>query len=123
MMLTVLADTFSVCQLKPGDKIPSWVDLKSFWSLTKTGEEFSIVARQANIPDDVKSEKDWKVLKVQGPLDFGLTGVLASIANPLAAEKISIFALSTFDTDYILVRQDRLEAAKSALERAGFTFR
>lgn len=122
MQLSVLENTYAVCRLSANDLIPSWVDKSNFWTITKTQDELSIVCQQSNIPEDVKSERGWKIIKVNGVLDFGLTGILASLATPLALHKISIFALSTFDTDYILVKENKLEAAKLALINAGFKF-
>jgi hypothetical protein len=80
------------------------------------------VCEQKNVPGDVKVESDWRAIKVSGPLDFALTGILASIANPLAAAKISIFAISTFDTDYVLVKSSKLDQAKRCLVDGGFRF-
>lgn len=87
-------------------------------SLTWTTDELSVVCSAAQVPADVQSEHDWRCFQVVGPLDFGLTGVLLAIAAPLAAAKISIFAISTYDTDYVLVKQADLDAAVAALRRA-----
>ena len=77
------------------------------------------MCKQSDVPEGVKCEKGWRCLKVEGPLDFGLTGILASLAQPLAEAKISIFAISTFDTDYILVKDENFKAAVLALSSAG----
>ncbi|HVK60415.1 MAG TPA: ACT domain-containing protein [Bdellovibrionales bacterium] len=122
MKLQVFPGTFSVCKLSSGVALPAWVAKSGFFAITNTSEELSIVCEQSLVPNDVKQETDWHVIKVEGPLDFGLTGILASIANPLAQAKISIFAISTFDTDYILVKATNLEPARIALENAGFVF-
>jgi hypothetical protein len=122
MKLTVLDDTFAVARLTANSNVPSWALKGPFFSIGKTEDELSIVCRQNLIPGDVKMEKDWKIIKVEGPLDFGLTGILASIANPLAEAKISIFAISTFDTDYVMVKNENLVRALKALEGAGFVF-
>jgi hypothetical protein len=96
-----------------------------FFSVTKTEDELSVVCEQASIPlpvpSELKCEKDWRMLKVEGPLDFSLTGILSSLAGPLAAAKISIFAISTFDTDYILVKSENLSRACETLRHSGFT--
>lgn len=120
MKLTVLNDTFAVARLKADSEIPTWGLKGSFFSIGKTKDELSIVCCQDFIPGDVKTEKGWKIFKVEGPLDFGLTGILASIANPLAEAKISIFAISTFDTDYVMVKAENLASASNVLKRAGF---
>jgi hypothetical protein len=93
-----------------------------FWCVARTSEELSIVVEERSVPEGVRCERGWRGLKVAGPLDFGLTGILAAIAAPLAQAEISIFAVSTFDTDYVLVRQPRLEQAVAVLGAAGHTF-
>jgi hypothetical protein len=90
-----------------------------FFSVTRTEEETSILCPEQYAPQDVRSEPGWRMLKVAGPLDFSLTGVLASLAVPLAEAGVSIFALSTFDTDYLLVRESQLETALCALTARG----
>ena len=83
-----------------------------FWSATKTEDEFSVVCEDAFVPTDCqKVEKGWRAFKIEGPLDFSLTGILASLAVPLANATISIFAISTYDTDYVLVKSDSLAKA------------
>ena len=116
MKLSLLPHTFAVCRLGPDDSIPSWIDQTSFWTVSKTNEELSVVCRDHNIPSTVQSEKNWKIIKVEGPLDFGQTGILASLANPLAEAKISIFAISTFDTDYLMVKAENIEKALELLQ-------
>jgi hypothetical protein len=90
-------------------------------SITRTREELSIVCAEAAVPMGTKAERGFRLLRLQGTLDFSLTGILASIAVPLAAAKVSIFAISTYDTDYILVPGTKLEAAVEALRIAGHT--
>ncbi len=75
---------------------------------------------QAHVPDGIPFDRDWRALKVEGPLDLSLVGILASLTAPLAKAGVSIFAVSTYDTDYLLVKQDRLEVAVRALSEAGF---
>lgn len=94
----------------------------SFWSATRTGDELSVVCREEVSLDSRAVSTGWACLRVVGPLDFGLTGVLAGIAAPLAEADISIFTISTFDTDYILVRDRDLETARAALVAAGHGF-
>jgi hypothetical protein len=85
----------------------------------RTARETSVVCAEADVPPDVRAERGRRALEVAGPLDLGLTGVLASIAVPLATARVAIFAVATYDTDYVLVRDDRLAAAVHALEDAG----
>lgn len=119
MRLYVLPDTLAVCRLSPHAPIPGWVAASALWSITRTYDELSLVCAAAAVPNDVQAELPWRVLQVAGPLDFALTGVLAALAAPLAEAEISIFALSTFDTDYVLVRADDLQRAVATLEAAG----
>lgn len=124
MNLTILDTTFSVVKLSETEEIPSWVSKGGFFSITRTNEELSIVCASSNVPDNILKdvEHDWKCMKVEGVLDFGLTGILSSLANPLAVNHISIFAISTFNTDYLLIKLHSIEKAKSVLENAGHTF-
>jgi hypothetical protein len=92
-----------------------------FFSVTRTPAELSAVCDVAVVPSGVKAEGPWRVLAVRGPLDFNITGVLAALAAPLATAGISIFAVSTYDTDYLLVRDGELDRAVRALREAGHT--
>ena len=110
-----------VCRLAPQAAIPEWATASDFFSITRTTDELSIVCREAGVPEGVPCERGWAGLKVEGPLDFSLTGVLASLAQPLAEAGISIFALSTYDTDYVLMKEDDLERTRRVLALAGHT--
>ncbi len=123
MILSIVPGTFAICRLSPTQDIPPWVwQRKAFLSVTYTEDELSIVCSVEVVPVDIQCERDWVVLKVQGPLDFSLTGILSSLVSPLAAHNIAIFALSTFDTDYILLKKMALPQAKAVLEQNGHTF-
>ncbi len=123
MQLIVLPDKFAVCRLLSSENVPSWVwGNKSLLSVTYTADELSIVCASENVPDDVQCERLWGAMKVQGPLDFALTGILAALAGPLAEAGIAIFALSTYDTDYILVKEDTLQQAVMVLRQHGHIF-
>ena len=119
LTLSILPDTFAVCRLTSGNAIPAWASSGEFFSITRTAEELSIVCLESDVPDGVKCESDWRCFKIEGPLDFALTGILVSVAAPLANVGISIFAISTYNTDYLMVRRDSLDRAIAALERAG----
>jgi hypothetical protein len=119
MNLVVLEDELAVARLGPTDAIPAWAAQGSLSSVTRTPEELSVVCAGAGIPPDVPAERGWRALRVAGRLDFSLTGVLASIVAPLAAAKVSVFVVSTYDTDYILVREPSLAAAVRCLTAAG----
>src|SRR6476659_2514424 len=102
LTLSILPDTFAVCRLAPGTAIPSWATNGPFASITRTADELSIVCPESSVPDGVQHESDWSCIKIEGPLDFALTGILVSVAAPLAHVGISIFAISTYDTDYLM---------------------
>ena len=118
IVLTVLDEAFDVCRFPVGAP-PSFSVLQGnrFKSFTVTDEEISIVcaAGTFNLVDNIRVEADWKAFKVKGPLDFSLTGVLYGLAKPLAEEGISIFVISTFDTDYLFVKSVQFDKAKTTL--------
>jgi uncharacterized protein len=113
--LSILPQKLAICQLGKNTRIPAWVEGDRFFSVTKTDDELSIVCSENRVPKGIKAEKGWRTFKVECPLDFALTGILASLSNPLAKAGISLFAISTFDTDYLLVKSDKLEKAVKAL--------
>jgi hypothetical protein len=118
--LVVLNPVLAVCQLPAAAPIPAWADQPSpFLTLSRTGEELSVVAVQANVPADVQCERDYRALRVRGPLPLNLVGILASMAGPLAEAGLSIFAISTYDTDYVLVKSGILDSAMAVLRSAG----
>ncbi len=101
--------------------MPSWALRGSFVSMIRTEHELSVVAPSDGVPAHAKAERGWRAIHVEGTLDFGLTGILAALTVPLAAAGVPVFALSTYDTDYLLVREAMLEAALDALRGAGHT--
>jgi uncharacterized protein len=123
LRLSVLDDSFSVCRLAPDAGIPNWVPTESFVSVTRTANELSIVCLSDAVPDTVRTERDFRALKIEGPFDFSLTGILLAVIGPLADAGISIFAVSTYDTDYVLVKKKDLKHAVSVLSASGQTFR
>jgi uncharacterized protein len=120
--LTLLYESLAVCRLDPHAAIPGWAT-GAFVSITRAAEELSIVCAERDVPPDAQAERGWRALVVAGPLAFSLTGVLAALATPLAAAGIPIFAISTFDTDYVLVRSSDVAAAINALRSAGHRVR
>ena len=119
LSLQLLPEMLAVCRLEPDASVPDWAMQGSFSSITRTANEVSIVCAESGLPEGAKAERGWRALRVEGPLDFALTGVLARLAKPLAEMGISIFALSTYDTDYVLVRDRDVRSAVAALRAAG----
>lgn len=113
-IVSALKDRMAVCRLAPDAPVPDWAR-GEFVSVTRTADELSVVCAEAGVPRDVTAERGWRGLKVQGPLDFGLVGVLASLLAPLAEADIPVFVVSTYDTDYILVREADLGRAVEVL--------
>ncbi len=119
LTLSILPDPLAICRLGPAEDVPEWALLGEFVSITHTSDELSIVCAEEHVPPDVKADRDWRALKVAGPLDLALTGILASLADPLAKAQINLFAVSTYDTDYLLIKKHHLTQACEALRRAG----
>ncbi len=122
--LRVLPDTFAVCRLDPSCAIPDWAACDDaageFISITRTADALSIVCRESRVPNaGITCERSWRALQLQGPFDFEQIGILASVARPLAEARVSILAISTYDTDYVLVKAAQLEQAILALTRFG----
>jgi uncharacterized protein len=111
--------TVAVVRMDSGCAIPPWAWSGPLSGVIRTTEELSIVCDQAAVPGDCVCERDWVALKIEGPLGFSLTGVLASLLAPLASRGIVVFVLSTFDTDYILVKQDRVIPTRDLLRAEG----
>ncbi len=119
LTLRVVPGTFAVCRLPADAPLPAWAAQANPVSITRTADELSIVGDASLVPADVKAARGWSWLALQGPFDFALTGVLASVLDPLAAAGVSIFAVSTYDTDHVLVRTADLPRALAALTAAG----
>ncbi|MBE6024379.1 MAG: ACT domain-containing protein [Cellulosilyticum sp.] len=120
LTLKLMEGHYGVCRLEPKSIIPTWCQQGEFFSVTKTMDELSIICLETYIPEDVQVEKEWCILKIVGPLDFSLVGILSKISQLMAECKISIFALSTYDTDYILIKQAKITEAIQALKTAGY---
>ena len=109
-------------QLRPGEQLPSWATGGDFFSITRTADELSIVVEESRVPAGLRSQTGWRVVKVHGPFELTEVGVLASLAAPLAEAGVSLFVLSTFDTDYLLVSTESLASAIASLKDAGHVF-
>lgn len=121
MKLALLEGEFAVCRLSDAG-IPAWAEASLMLCYTKTLDEYSLLCESALVPESVKAERDWRCIRVVGTLDFAMVGVIAKLSAILAAAHISIFVVSTYDTDYLLVRSAKLEDAVGALEAAGYRF-
>ena len=117
--LVVLPGNYAVARLDPSAPVPQWAGHGLISSITRTPEELSIVCADEAVPVGVRAERGWRALRVKGTIDFALTGILASILSPLGAAKVSIFAVSTYDTDCVLVHAYALAPALAALRAAG----
>jgi virginiamycin B lyase len=120
LKLRLLKGRLAVCRMDPGEKITGWaVNGGEFTSITRTAGELSVVCSEGAAPKGTKCENGWRIFMIEGPLDFALTGILVSVAKPLADAGISIFAISTYDTDYVMVKEQNVEKAVRALSAAG----
>ena len=119
--LRLLNDTFAVCRLDSDAPLPPWATAGDLITITRTADELSVVCRQDAVPEGIPCEWGWRCLRVAGTIPFSVVGVLASLTAPLAEAGISVFAISTFDTDYLLVKENDLAAAVEALQRQGHT--
>ena len=122
MLIRTLPDSYAVVRLEPGAELPEWVDMGPFRSVTRTDNEVSVVCRDHDVPEGESVDRGWTVLETMAPFDFSLTGTTASIVAPLAAAKVQLFLISTFESDYVLVRSSDLGRAVDALEGAGHVF-
>jgi hypothetical protein len=117
--LDLMPGAYAICRWPAGEALPAWVNQGEFASVTRTPTELSAVCAAEAVPAGTVCEGPWRMFAVRGPLAFSLTGVMASLASPLADAAVSMFATSTYDTDYVLVRADDVERASHALRSAG----
>jgi len=117
--LRLLPGRLAVCRLEADDAVPAWALSSPFLAVTRTKTELSIVCAEARVPEGALAERGFRAFRVAGPLKFSLTGVLSSLLDPLARASIPVFVLSTYDTDYVLVREAHRRRCLIALKRAG----
>lgn len=115
LTLSILPQKLAICRLDEKSSIPDWVFEGNFFSITRTDRELSIVYPQEKIPGGVLFEKDWRAFKLESVGDIYSVGIIASLAKPLAEAGISIFNISTYETNYLLVEEKNLEKAKEIL--------
>ena len=118
LKLRLMPQKFSVCKLRAGAATPQWAHRGEFYSITRTASEVSVVCESKAVPSSVRTEKGFRCFELEGPFPFVVTGVLASVLEPLAHARVSIFAISTYDTDYVMVKEKQLAKAVKALREA-----
>lgn len=119
MRLTILPSPVAVCRLAPDAGVPDWAR-GAFLSVTRTADELSVVCDDELVPADIQAERGWRALKLEGPIPFEMTGVAAALLAPLAKAQISIFLISTYDTDYLLLKSESFPRAVDVLRGAGY---
>jgi uncharacterized protein len=119
--LTVLKGTYAICRLEADSDIQDWITDSEFISLTKTRDELSLVCRQdISVPHAIEISQDWRIIKLNGPLDFSLTGIIAGISGILAESNVPVFTISTWETDYFMVKESDLRKAIDSLKSNGY---
>jgi uncharacterized protein len=113
---------FAVCRLPPDAPLPGWAESGAFSSVTRTKDELSVVCAANSVPEEHQPKSPWVCFKIEGPFSFSEVGILASAIGPLAEKGVPIFAISTFDTDYVLVGEEHAGSAVQALRDAGHEF-
>jgi hypothetical protein len=117
--LRLLPDRMAVCRLDASAPLPDWMDMSGFYSITRTDEELSIVCREALVASGTACERGWRCFRVFGVLDFSEIGIIFTLSKPLAINGISVFVISTFDTDYLMIKEKDLTKAIDVLKAAG----
>jgi hypothetical protein len=119
LSLKILPDRMAVCRFDPAAALPDWIAEASFCSITRTEAELTIVCPEIHLAPGISSEAGWRCFQVQGPLDFSEIGIIFSLTRPLAANGVSVFVMSTFNTDYLMVKDNDLAKAIDALTAEG----
>jgi uncharacterized protein len=123
LTLTLSREQYAACRLAPRDAVPQWADTSGFSSITRTADELSILCRADAVPPGVPHQGGWRLFRIEGPFDFTAVGILLAAIQPLRDAGIPMLAVSTFDTDYLLVQELVVERAVGALAAAGHTVR
>ncbi len=120
LTMQLLPGDYAVCRLNADAGLPRWATSSPLFCVMRTGDELSVMCPEPNVPEDIElAERGWRLFRLEGPFEFGLTGVLASVLVPLAEAGVGIFTISTYDTDYVLVKSDQIGLARDALIGAG----
>ena len=117
--LSLLRQPLAICRLSKDARVPDWACKGTFYSMTRTPQELSIVCPEENVPPDMECEKGWRAFSSAGPLGFTATGLVETLVEPLALAGITIFFISTYHTDYVMVKEEELQIAAMALETSG----
>jgi len=123
LIFTLLPDTFAIVRMPAVDAMPAWADGGPFVSATRTATELSIVCRETSVPAGTHADRGWQCLRVEGPIPLKTVGIAAEFTSVLAKANVSVFPIATYDTDYVLVKGDRMETATDALRAAGHSVR
>ena len=123
MIFTHFPDTFAIVRMSADDAIPAWANGGPFVSVTRTGTELSIVCREISGPAGMHADRGWQCLRLEGPIPLKTVGIAAEFTSVLAKANVSVFPVATYDTDYVLVKGDRMETAMDALRSAGHSVR
>ena len=116
MTLTLYPEDYAVCQLAASAAVPDWANDGRFNSISKTEDELSIVCESTLIKGDIRAEKGWRTFKLHGPFAFDELGIIASLTTPLAKAGVGVFVISTFNTDYLMVKAAQLQETLMVLE-------
>ncbi len=119
LKLSPVQGDYAICKLDQDAEFPEWAAYGEFFSITRTTHELSIICLFEQVPEQIHCQPGWRVLKIEGPFEFSEIGVLAAITGPLAEAQISLLTISTFDTDYIFLQEDKYLQALQILEAAG----
>jgi hypothetical protein len=119
LKLSLLKNKYAICSLPKDAPIPEWALAQSLASINRTDKELTIVCKQDIIPSQYQSDLNWRCFKIDGSFDLNQIGVISSISSPLADAGISIYVISTYDTDYFLIKDDNLEKTISTLSASG----
>ena len=119
LTLKILPDRLAVCRFEPASPLPAWVNQPGFYSVTRTADELSVVCSEARVAPGTESESGWRCLQLVGPFTFSEIGILASLTRPLAQSGVCVFVISTFDTDYLMVKEKDLATAIDTLRAQG----
>ena len=114
-----LREAYAILRFEPDAPVPDWATHGEFNSISRTADELSIVCPASNLLPNIQAEQRWMCLKLEGPFPFSLTGILLSFIQPLSDNAIPIFAVSTYDTDYVLIQEEFSEKALAILRQAG----